>query len=469
MPSSRFIGRAHELEAIGREFDKARPSLIIVLGRRRVGKSTLLVKSIEKCRAIYYQATKIASSDSLALFKAEIARITGTDPLLESIASWQGIFSYLGGLAAGRHKGLIVVIDEFPYLCEVDSALPSVFQKFWDHVQANGIPLNVVLCGSKIAFMDALLAEKNPLHGRHSLKLDIPPLSYREAARFLPRWSKERRLVTFAIFGGIPFYLSQLDPGIGLRENILNLILTKGSPLADEPLNLLQAELRDVARYATVLRAIADGCTVSSDIIGRTKEITTASALAPYIEKLAELRLVRVVRSLDASERERDRRYYLNDPFLAFWYRFFLPHASAIAAGHGNQVYRYAIEPNLDDYMGHLFEWICRDHARLYLPEVTSIAAKTIGQIWAASYDIDVAGTLLDGSAIYGECKWRRNPSGESVLDRLIACADNTEYGRNASRRHFIIYSKSGFTKTLRRRAKSASYVHLLTPTELLD
>lgn len=463
-----FIGREKELQAIMRELDRRRPSLVVVLGRRRVGKSTLLLEATSDRRTIYYQATRVAASMNLSLFKTEAARVIGADPVLDSITEWHGLLAYLEEAARSRVPGLVVVLDEFPYLCDVDSALPSVLQKSWDGVRSRNTPLNLVLCGSKISFMDELLAEKNPLHGRQTLKLDLGPLPYRDAGRFFPEWDEEERLYAYGIFGGIPYYLNLCDPFLPLADNLLELVLAKGAPLGDEPNTLLQAELRDVTRYATILRAVADGCTTSGEIIGRVREIPDASTLAPYVQKLSELRLLRIVRSLDATERERDRRYYLDDPFLAFWYRFCLPNTTALSAGHGEQVYRHAIAPMLDDYMGDLFEWICREHARLYLQEHLSAPAQVVGQIWAANYDIDVAGKLLDGTAVYGECKWWKEPVGENVLDALLDRSRQTAYGRDAPRREHLLYSRLGFTEGVQARAAADPSIHLFTPTELL-
>ena len=467
MNRQNFVGRDAEMKALRRELGRDRPSLIVMLGRRRVGKSRLLIKAVEGRPGVYYQATKVTASDSLALFKAEVARSIGSDPVFEGLADWRSVLAYIEQ-ASRRLPGLTVTLDEFPYLCDVDPSLPSVFQKFWDGVRESESPLNLILCGSKISFMESLLAEKNPLHGRHSLRLEIDPLPYRDAARFFPDWSDEDKLKAYAIFGGIPFYLNLADPDQSLAENVIDLVLSKGAPLADEPENLLQSELRDVARYATLLRAIADGCTSSADIIGRVKEFQNASALAPYVEKLSELRLVRIVRSLDASPRERDRRYYLDDPFLAFWYHFYLPNASALWAGHAEDVYRLAIEPRMSDYMGGLFEWICRAHAQLYLQERLGVPARSVGQIWAKDFDIDVAGTLLDGSMLYGECKWWSDPVGSNILDHLIDCSGKTAYGEGNPNRHFLLYSRSGFTRDVSKRAAALPSIHLFSPSDLL-
>jgi uncharacterized protein len=468
MAENEFFGRERELQALDRELNRRRPSVVIVLGRRRVGKSRLLVEATRSRPTIYYQATRIAGSMSLLLFKAEIARVIGDSALLESLSDWLGVFLFLEQVAETEVRGLTVVLDEFPYLCDTDPALPSILQKFFDGMRERGASINVILCGSKISFMEELLGEKNPLHGRQTLELDLPPLSFRDAARFFPEWTMDEQLRAYGILGGIPYYLNLCDHEFTLDENIMDLVLTMGAPLSDEPNNLLQAELRDVTRYATILRSIADGCTDSGSIIGRVRELKDSSALAPYIQKLSELRLIRIVRSLDSGERERDRRYFLDDPFLAFWYRFYLPNLSPLAAGHPEEVWRHVIRPRLDDYMGNVFEWICRDYARRYLNEVLPISAQEVGQIWAADFDIDVAGRLLNGAAFAGECKWWSGPVGVNVLERLQDTATRTSYERNADERFLLLFSRSGFTAELKRKQKRDPFLRLIGPKELL-
>lgn len=468
MAEKQFFGREQELEVIRRELSRRRPSVVIMRGRRRVGKSRLLIEATRPFPTIYYQATKIAGSMSLLLFKAEISRVIDSNPVLDSLSDWLGVFMYLEQLAAREMPGLTVVLDEFPYLCETDPSLPSVLQKFCDGVRERGTALNVVLCGSKISFMEELLGEKNPLHGRQTLDLDLGPLSFREAANFFPEWTADEQLRAYGILGGIPYYLNLCDTEFTLRENVLELVLSRGAPLSDEPNNLLLAELRDVTRYATILRSVAEGCPDSGSIIGRVRELKDSSALAPYVQKLAELRLIRIVRSLDATEKERDRRYYLDDPFLAFWYRFYLPNLSPLTAGHVEEVWRHTIEPRMDDYMGGMFEWICRDYARRYVNEVLPTAAQEVGQIWAGDFDIDVAGRLLNGEAFAGECKWWNGPVGMNVLQRLRETAVRPSYERDAEKRYLLLFSRSGFTADLKRERKRDPDLRLIGPGELL-
>lgn len=464
-----FVGRARELAALEGEFDREKPSLAVIYGRRRVGKSTLLQKALEGRRHVYYQATRVSDADSQALFKAAIAQALGPDPLLEAVSGWEGIFAYLRA-AAVSGGSLVVALDEFPYLCDDNGALPSIVQKVWDQVGRDAIPLKLVLCGSHVAFMEELLAERNPLHGRQTRDLEVGPLSFREAAALLPGWKPEAALQAFGVFGGMPFYLAFVDPADDLAGNVRRLVLEDGAPLREEPLHLLQAELNSPARYASILRAVADGMTVRGEIVNRVlqKGEEQSGGINPYIDRLERMRLLRRMYSLDvaAPEKSRNTRYFLNDPFLAFYFRFVLPNASALQAGHAESVYRLSIEPYLDENMGVRFEEICRAWLTLYGQERLGVPAKVVGKIWSRSYDVDVAGELLDGSRIAGECKWWKKPAGGNVLTDLAhESAQNRYYAGGDP--VFLIFAKSGFTPELKER--QSDRLHLLTPADLLN
>lgn len=462
-----FIGRRNELALLRDELASPHASLAIVHGRRRVGKSTLIREAVEERPHISYQATRVTASLNLEAFKTETARVLGADELLNSISDWLGMLHYLAR-AAEHLSGLTIVLDEFPYLADADPALPSIVQKFWDSGAARAGNLKLLLCGSIISQMQELLAEQNPLYGRKTLVLDLAPLPLRDATQFVSRYEAETRLQTFAVFGGMPFYLQFLDPGARLQHNIVRLLLTPTGSLIDEPMVLLQSELREVSRYASVLAAIAAGCTKHGEIVGRIREIGDSKTLGPYLEKLDRMRLIRIERSLDADPKERDRRYFIADPLIAFWYRFVQPNLSSIVQGFGEDVWRHRIAPHFDEYMGRIFEEICRDHARRHSQEKFPAPAQEIGRIWRPDYDIDIAGTLLDGSTLYGECKWWRSPVGENVLDELIQRASGVDYGRRTDHRQFVLYSRSGFTSALRKRAASQPGIVLHTPQTML-
>lgn len=462
-----FVGRQDEIKSLDDEFAGRRPSLVVVYGRRRIGKSQLIQEAVRGRPHVFYQATRIAASLNLEAFKAEIGRSLGGDPLLEGLGDWLGTLHFLARQAEIR-PGLVVVLDEFPYLVDGDAALPSIIQKFWDSGAARSGHLKLVLCGSTIAQMENLLAERNPLYGRKTMALDLGPLPVRDAARFFPGYTPEMQLMAYATFGGVPYYLQLCDPDSSLEDNVVRLLLNKAGTLVDEPTVLLQAELRDIQRYASMLAAIADGCTKYGEILSRVKEISESKTLGTYVEKLERMRLIRIVRSMDATPKERDRRYFIADPLIAFWHRFVRPNLSSVTQGFGAEVWRHQIVPHLPDFMGNAFEEICRDHARRHAQERLPAPAQEIGQIWDADYDIDVAGRLLDGSMVYGECKWSDKDVGEGVLDRLIERATLTTYGRGNDRRHFVLYTRKAFTNAVEQRATQDPRIVLHTPSTML-
>jgi AAA+ ATPase superfamily predicted ATPase len=318
-----------------------------------------------------------------------------------------------------------------------------------------------------IAHMEDLLAERNPLHGRKTLSLDLGPLPLRDAVRFFPGYAADDKFMAYAILGGIPHYLRLCDPSASLQDNVVRLLLTSTGSLVDEPTVLLQSELRDIHRYASVLAAIADGCTKYGEIIGQIGD-TDSKKIAPYIKRLERMRLIRAVRSMDATPNARDRRYFVADPLVAFWHRFVRPNLSSVTQGFGPEVWRLQIAPRLQEFMGLAFEEICREHARRHIQERLSAPAQEIGQIWAADYDIDVVGRLLDGSRLYGECKWSQTEIGQGLLDILIDRAGKAAYGRGESRRRYVLYARSGFKAGVRERAAEDALIFLYTPASML-
>jgi AAA+ ATPase superfamily predicted ATPase len=250
-------------------------------------------------------------------------------------------------------------------------------------------------------------------------------------------------------------------------ENMLDTTLRSGAPLYDEPSLLLQAELNSPPRYASILHAIAEGCHDYGEIIGRVKDFKDRGQLAPYMGKLEKLRLIEVVRPIDATPKERNSRYFLADPFLMFWYRFVLPNRSALEAGHHQAVLMHAIQPYLSDYMGLVFERICREYLRFYGQELLGQPAKTVGQSWAADYDLDIVAELFGGEPVFGECKWWSEPVGFNVLEKLEQNILRTSFGGKQAAR-LLLFSRKGFTAPLKQAIKERPEVSLLEPKHLL-
>ncbi len=446
-----FVNRAQELAWLNGRYQAGQPELLVLYGRRRVGKSALLREFGKDKPHVYFQASQVRESDNLEQFREALARAY-PDPLLESLRfnSWETALGYLAQATQGRR--FVVALDEFPYLCQDNPALPSILQQWWD-AAGKSSRLLLVLCGSQISFMERdVLAERSPLFGRRTGQSRLGPLLPWDAARFFPTWSGRDRLTAYGILGGIPAYLERFEAGRTLKSNLLQEALQPQGFLYDEVHFLLRLELTQVATYLSVLKAVAGGATRVTEIATRAGMPTTA--VPRYLGTLRELGLVRREAPFTERNPEKSKRglYVTADPFVSFWCRFILPHQSLIQAGQGETVWRELIRPHLDTHLGLVFEEVCRQYVLYRWAEAHGGTPLRVGRMWTGDYDVDVVAELAAGGArqtLLGECKWWKSPVGVNVLRDLRARAADLPPDLHQNPR-FALFSLSGFTDELR-------------------
>lgn len=459
-----FINRTLELRSLEERFHDSRAQLFVLYGRRRVGKTELLRTFCQGKPHVYFQAAQVSEPDNLRHFIQEAADATGDDLLAQmEFTGWEAPLQYLAKAARER---LIVVLDELPYLCEGNSALPSLLQRFWDQHGQNS-NLMLILCGSSVSFMEQeVLAQRSPLFGRRTGQLELLPLGYRDAAGFLPRYSPEQWVQAYGILGGMPMYQAQFEDRLSLEENVQRHIFDPAALLYNEPEYLLRTELRDPGTYNSILEAIADGLTKHNEIADRIGK--PSSAVSPYLATLERLRLIERVAPVTsrAAGKRSVGRYFIRDPFLRFWYRFVLPNRSLLEIGERERVWTQRVAPQLDEFLGLAFEGLCREYVRRHGAETLGVVPSgEVGRFWSRDVEIDVLCRNVDGSHTCGECKWTRKPVGERELEDLQGKAQALP----ADWRHdlrFILFSRRGFTAALQTRAEGEG-VHLIGLDEL--
>jgi AAA+ ATPase superfamily predicted ATPase len=319
----------------------------VLHGRRRVGKTELLQRLCAGRRAVYFLAAQVRDKDNLRAFQRALQETLG-DPLLASVelSDWSGALS-VAAERAGEER-LIVVLDEFPYLCEANAGLPSLVQRFWDQ-RGKSSSLMLVLCGSQVAFMEReVLAERSPLFGRRTGQRRLDPLAPSEALRFFPSWKRADALLAYAILGGMPAYLRRFDERVSLRENLAREVLRPEGYLFDEVHYLLHTELTNPSTYNSILAAVAGGAERVGDIaLSVGVDSPTANK---YLHVLRELRLIEREIPLTDPDPLRSRRgtYRIADRFVAFHFRHVQPHLSLIEAGRGARVWDEFIQPDLE-------------------------------------------------------------------------------------------------------------------------
>jgi uncharacterized protein len=465
-----FIGRHRELEALRTALSRS-PALVFLYGRRRVGKSALLREALKGMPHVSFQATRLTDADNQATFKEQVARQLDMGRTFPGLSGWEHLINAIRERASAT-PGLTLLLDEFPYLCEANPGLPSVLQKIRDEVVNEGTPFNFILCGSRIAFMSELLAERNPLYGRQSAVMDLKPLPFRDAVQFFRDWGLQDRVRGYAVLGGMPYYLSLINARETLSRNIERLFLaSEAAPLREEPQHLLEAELQNVGRYASILHAVASGANKRSEIINRIfGSSDTSDSISPYFERLIALRLLTAESSIDADpERSRNIRYRVADPFLAFHYRFVTPNLTTLETAPPREVYDALIAPYLDEYTSGPFEEMAREYVRRYGREVLPSAAREIGKLFARDFDVDVAGRLLDGSAVFGEAKWSVKHVGLNQISELQSRIARVNYLEDAARRYLLLFSRSGFSPQLTQLVKNDPLVKPVSLQQMLS
>ncbi len=421
-----FIDREAELAWLREGWASGQPQLRIIYGRRRVGKSALLDRFAQGTRTIVCQAVEGTTGDQLRDLTAAVLACED-DPVLRAapLANWGQALAVFQRLA--RSDPLLVILDEYQYMAEADPTLASQLQRWWSR-DVGELPICLILCGSYIRFfVHNVLA--GPAYGRATGSLQLRPLGYRAAAAFFPAWSHEDHVRAFAITGGMPFYILQLDPAQSLEWNIVNRILQRGAVLYQEAELLLREELKEPRLYFSILRAMADGCTRASEIAGR---VGKRSEITPYLKNLEALDVVAYTEPLLGKRRR--GIWTIADPYLRFWFRFVLPYQGQLEHGASSErIYRDMVTPHLDQFVSKpAFEDICRAWTLHAGDNGMFPAIGEIGAWWGpvpaplpdnprhqSEGEIEVVAVRGASLLLAGESKWTRDPVGFSVLNHL--------------------------------------------------
>lgn len=444
-----FVNRESEIQSLLERVTSKKAELVIVYGRRRIGKTELLRRAFAKGRAIYFVADLGADQDQRRRF-SEVVNLSYPNPLLqaETPPGWDSLLRYIITLA--ERDRIVLVLDEFPYLCSSDPALPSVLQRIWDE-KGKDSKLYLILCGSFISFMEReILGHKSPLYGRRTGQLLVHPLLLRTLKDFFPGYSSEERIMAYAILGGVPAYLIQFSDKLSIRQNIEKQILKPTAFLHDEVRFILMEELRDPKHYLSILQSIAFGNTRMNDIVQRTG--IERGPVSKYLSVLQDLRLIE--REIPVTEKhpEKSRKgiYRLSNNFFRFWFRFVLPYRSRLVEDVEGKVMEKEILPHLDNFIGQAFDRICLEIFRYHVDaKKIKLIYDRVGRWWNGNEEIDLVATAGNEPVFAAECKWSKKPAGIDILMELRRKASliSSEGPRGDLR--FGLFSRSGFTKEI--------------------
>ena len=456
-----FVNREEELARLYELYDSDEAELAVIFGRRRLGKTELVKKSLEGYDdAVVYQAKQKTSTLQLQQF-VDLASESypGVTRIRED---WESILGYLA------EQDALVVLDEFPYLVEQDESLPSVLQALFDH-ELDDSAATFVLVGSSISMMEeAALLGNSPLYGRSSLKLDIRQLPFDAAMEFFDgAHTAEEQVILWGIFGGVPYYLEEVSPDATLAENVHRTVLSRHGTLHNEPDYVLRMELREPTRYFSILEAIAGGCTTRNEIAGKTG--IDYNQLSKYLGRLSRLRLVdQHVPITERKAGSKRSRYRIRDPFFRFWFRFVYGTGDRYDE-LGADAYEFVVEPEIADFVSDSFETLCQSALRTLYPEQT---ITDTGGWWYRDHEIDVVGLTTGNSLIVGECKFQGSPLGYDAFSKLREHADElrwTPSGRGERDEQYALFSRNGFTSSVEEAAEKRDDLRLFTVEDVVE
>lgn len=452
----KFIDREDELATLENEYRREGSALVILYGRRRVGKTTLISEFIKDKNALFFLASEESETQNQLAFKERAAEFIHSELLANAdVKNWELLFKAI--METPFEKKPIIVIDEFQYIGKSNPAFPSVFQRIWEEVLKDK-DVMVILCGSLISMMESqTLAYDSPLYGRRTAQIRLTQIPFRYYPAFFPDKSRREQIELYAVTGGVPKYIEIFSESPDIYTAIGYNILNRSSYLYDEPNFLLQQEVTEVGSYFSVIRAIATGHSKLSAIASALEVKQTN--LSKYLKTLIDLDILEreVPVTVDNPEKSKMGLYKIKDNYLRFWFAFVYPNRSYIESGHREIVLNKIRNSFISGQVAYVYEDVCREQMWTLSAEgVWPFQFSKIGRWWDAHYEIDVV--ALDpegGNLILGECKFWRDPVGVNVLRALEEKESNVSWKKNNRQVWYILFSASGFTDDLKKLAET--------------
>lgn len=446
----KFINREKELKFLNNEYLRNGSSLVILYGRRRIGKTELCKAFMKDKSTLYFLATEESETQNRNVFKDIVSDFCENELLKNSkVNNWDILFKII--LEKSKNEKLLLIIDEFQYLGKSNSAFPSIFQKIWDTILKDN-NIMVILCGSLISMMEEqTLNYSSPLYGRRTGQIKLKQIKFKHYNKFFEKKEYSELIKYYAITGGVPKYIELFYDCNDAYSSIYKNIISKQSFLYDEPNFLLQKEVSEIGSYFSIIKAIAAGNQKLSKIAGVLEMKQTG--ITKYLKTLIDLDIIEREVPITEENPEKSKKglYKIKDNFILFWFKFIYPNISFIESDNVDIVMNKIKDNFIDNHVSYVYEDICIEKMwELNADGVFNFNFIKAGRWWNNDKEIDIIALDDTGkNIIFGECKFWENKVGINVLAALEEKSKYVEWNKNNRKEQFILFSINGFTDDL--------------------
>ena len=463
----RFVGRRRELQTLESFNRSPKAGLMILYGRRRIGKTRLITQFLEN-HSEYSNLYWVATTHSEAFQRRDFSQtIMRHDPRMSgpptedfSFAGWEAALEHLADIVELEEQPYLVVLDEFTYLLRNEPAISSVVQKVWDHRLSHIPQFKLILTGSLIGMMARqVLSYQAPLYGRATEQIRLRPLSYAAVHELFPERGADERVAIFGITGGVPAYLELFTRSKDFVSGLSDDCLASGSIMLTDPAVILYEQLQEPQTYESILSAIAFGFHRWSDIAKMAG--VSETALGHYLKVLQELEFIERREPVLSRPTSKRGRYYVSDHFLRFYYRFIVPQLSAIERGY-QEAAAAKIQAELRSFLGtHVFEELCREWVwAAAMAGQLEFVPEVVGSYWrryrGKGVQLDVVSAApREKRLLIGEAKWGRKPLSRNILTDLVDRSQRMPQVAEGWHTRYVLFARAGFTEALIEHAKS--------------
>jgi AAA+ ATPase superfamily predicted ATPase len=396
-PMKKIIARDKEISRLEELYNSKRPEFVIVYGRRRIGKTYLVNQVFEKRFTFSFVGAKKESQKvQLKRFAAQLQRY-GSSTFTPALDTWEDAFDELRRLIESKPKKQrkVIFLDEMPWIDTPRSRFLSALEYFWNAWAAQRDDIMFIACGSATSWMvNRILRNRGGLHNRFTAQIYLRPFNLNESEEFLHssgcNWDRYTILQSYMTFGGVPYYLSQLNSKESLAQNIDRLFFAKNAPMKLEFDELFSALFPHADKYVDVMKALSQkrGGMMRSEIIASTG--ISGGGLSKILDNLERCDFITIYSRYKSSVR--NSLYRICDPYTLFYFKF-------VHSRNRKDVHFWSnnlTSPSVVAWQGFSFETICIEHLDQIKRKLGISGIGTNSCTWRKVGTKDEQGTQID-------------------------------------------------------------------------